>query len=170
MKPALASVDGRELFRRLTPALSVVAAIFLVALPLPLAWGVLPHLPLLLVIIWASLQPRLLPASSAFLLGLCFDLVAGLPLGLSALLFAGAAVAVRLAEDGVEGHSLGVDWTFAAVLVLVGQLLTTQLLALVELEAPIGPLLVQALTTILAYPPVALVAAAIQRRLVAGDG
>lgn len=156
-----------ETRRRLTPALTVVTAALLMCLPLPLAWGAMPNLALLLVIIWASLQPRLMPAWVAFGTGLLLDLLAGLPVGLSALLFALAVVAVRLAEARVEGHSLAVDWAFAALIVLAAHLLTWQLHALLGRSVPLAPLIGQAALTALAFPPVAAIAARIQRRLVA---
>lgn len=154
--------------RRLTPALTVLAAVFLMCLPLPLDPGAMPNLALLLVILWASLQPRLMPAWIAFGLGLILDLFAGLPIGLSALLFALAVVAVRLAEARVEGHSLLVDWAFVTLLVVAAHLLTWQLHALLGRSVPLGPLLAQAALTALAFPPAAAVVARIQRRLVAG--
>ncbi|MFN3371434.1 MAG: rod shape-determining protein MreD [Sphingomonadaceae bacterium] len=157
-----------ETRRRLTPALTVLAAALLMCLPLPLAWGVMPNFALLFVIIWASLQPRLMPAWVAFALGLLLDMLAGLPIGLSALVFALAVVAVRLAEARVEGHSLAVDWAFAALVILAAHLLTWQLHALVGRTVPLGPLLAQAALTALAFPPATALAARIQRRLVAG--
>ncbi len=157
-----------ETRRRLTPALTVVAAALVMCLPLPLAWGVMPNLALLLVIIWASLQPRLMPAWVAFGVGLLLDMLAGLPVGLSGLLFALAVVAVRLAEARVEGHSLVVDWAFATLIVVAAHLVTWQLHALLGRSVPLAPLMVQAAMTALAFPPVAAMAARIQRRLVAG--
>jgi|FEC22Drversion2_1045045.scaffolds.fasta_scaffold00756_3 rod shape-determining protein MreD len=157
-----------EIRRRLTPGLTVLAGALLMCLPLPLGVGAMPHLALLLVILWASLQPRLMPAWVAFGLGLVLDMLAGLPIGLSALLFALAVVAVRLAEARVEGHSLLVDWAFATLLVGAAHLLTWQLHALLGRSVPLGPLLAQAALTALAFPLAAATVARIQRRLVAG--
>jgi rod shape-determining protein MreD len=159
-----------ERLRRLVPAGTSLLAALLMCLPLPLAWGVMPHLVLLLTIMWASLQPRLMPTWAAFLIGFFFDAIAGLPLGLTAFLLSAAVVAVRLGEARVEGHSLFIDWAFTALLVLAAQMLTWQLLGFVGQPAPLAPLLVQALTTILAYPLIALGAARIQRRLIGPEG
>ncbi len=155
-----------ERIRRATPALSVFLATLLMALPVPLAGGAMPHLALLLVIIWASLQPRLMPAWAAFILGLFADLVSGLPLGLSALLFPGAVIAVRLGEARVEGHSLFIDWVFTGLLVLAVHVLTWQLLGFTGSAAPLAPLAAQAAITLLAYPLVVTIAARIQRRII----
>ncbi len=158
-----------ERLRRLLPSLSVLAATLLMALPMPLAWGVMPHVALLLVLIWASLQPRLMPTWGAFLLGLFFDLVSGLPYGLTAFLFSAAVIGVRLAEARVERHSLFLDWLFAGVLVLLVQLLTWQLMAFTGQPVPLLPLLVQALLTLAAYPLVVRLAARMQRKLIEVD-
>ncbi len=158
----------REALRRSIPALSVFLAMLVMSLPVPLAWGVMPNLALLLVLIWASIQPRLMPAWLGFLLGLLFDMVTGLPIGHSALIFAAVIAAVRLAEVWVEGHSLLLDWIFAALLILAAQLLSAQILHLIGLQTAFIPMLTQAGFTILAFPIMVVLAARIQRRLVDG--
>lgn len=164
------TVPADERLRRFVPAGTTFIAALLMCLPLPLAWGVMPHLVLLLTIIWASLQPRLMPSWGAFLIGFFFDALAGLPLGLTAFLLSAAVVAVRLGEARVEGHSLAIDWLFTALLVVTAHLLAWQLLGFIGQPAPLAPLMVQALATILAYPLVALAAARIQRRLIGPEG
>jgi rod shape-determining protein MreD len=159
-----------ELLRRLVPSFTVLLGLLLMALPLPLAWGVMPHLALLLVVLWASIQPRLMPVWAAFLLGLAADLLFGAPIGIWALLFPAAVAAVRLAESRVEGHSLALDWAFASLIAGVALLLAWQALHFLGSSPPLLPFLVQALLTLLAYPPVAAFAARVQRRLVAIDG
>jgi len=160
---------GRGL-QRAIPAFTVFLAMLVMALPVPLAWGVMPHLALLLVVIWASIQPRLMPAWLAFLLGLLFDIMVGLPIGHSALLFSAVVAAVRLAETWVEGHNLVLDWLFAAFLILAGQLLSMQILRLVGHETPIAPMMVQAALTIIAFPLMVVLAARVQRRLAEAEG
>jgi rod shape-determining protein MreD len=155
-----------ERIRRMIPALCVLLGLVLMALPLPLAWGVMPHIALLMVVIWASLQPRLMPAWAALLLGLVADLVTGLPFGVNGLIFVLAVIAVRLGEARVERHSLLLDWLFVSLLILASQLLLFELLAFAGREAALAPLVVQALVTMLAYPPVAALAARIQRKLI----
>ena len=152
--------------RRAIPALTVIAGMVLMALPLPLAWGAMPNFALLLVIIWASLQPRLMPTWGALLLGLLADMAIGLPFGIHALLFPAAVIAVRLGESRVEGHSLFIDWLFTGLLVLAIHMLTWQLLGFTGSAAPLPPFLAQAAITILAYPLAATVAARIQRRVI----
>ena len=154
-----------EIARRLLPAGTVLLALLVMAFPLPLAWGVMPNLALLMVILWASIQPRLMPVWAAFLLGLFADLLFGGRIGIWALIFPLATGVVRVAEARVEGHSLAIDWAFAGLLVLLAQVLAWQLNAFLGSAAPLLPFLTQGLVTIIAYPLAATLGARIQRRL-----
>jgi rod shape-determining protein MreD len=154
-----------ETVRRLVPAGTVFLSLLLMALPLPLAWGVMPHVALLFVALWASIQPRLMPAWAAFLLGLFADLLFGGPIGIWAFLFAATVVGVRLIEASTERHTLLFDWVLAGLLALLAHLLAWQLLGFMGSSAPLTPFLAQAALTTLAYPPVAALAARIQLRL-----
>lgn len=159
------SRDRGEAVRRLVPAGTVFLALLVMALPLPLAWGVMPNVALLFVSLWASIQPRLMPAWGAFLLGLFADLLFGGPIGIWALLFAATVVGVRLIETATEGHTLVFDWVLAGLLAVVAHLIAWQLLGFLGSSAPATPFLAQAALTTLAYPPVAALAARIQLRL-----
>lgn len=152
--------------RRFVPAATIILSLLLMTLPLPLAWGVMPQLALLFLIIWSSIQPRLIPAWAAFLLGLLADFLFGLPMGVWAVLFPAVAIVVRMAETRVEGHSLAIDWAFAALLLVAAQILAWQILGFVGLAPAFWPMLAQALLSILAYPLAASIAARIQRRLI----
>lgn len=154
-----------EIVRRLVPAGTVLLALLAMALPLPLAWGVMPNLALLFLIMWASIQPRLMPVWGGFLLGLFADLLFGGMLGIWGLIFPLVIGAVRIAESRMEGHSLAIDWGFAGLLVMAAQLLAWQLNGFMGLSAPVLPFLVQGLITAVAYPLAASVAAKIHRRL-----
>ncbi|MCG2841827.1 rod shape-determining protein MreD, partial [Sandaracinobacter sp. RS1-74] len=152
--------------RRFAPAATILLASLLMTLPIPLAWAAMPNIAFLLLIIWASLQPRLVPVWAAFLLGLFADFLFGLPMGVWAVLFPATAVIVRLAEARVEGHSLGIDWAFAALLLVLGHLVASQLMDFAGRAPAVLPMLVQAGLSIIAYPMVASIAARVQRRLI----
>ena len=152
--------------RRFVPAGTILLSMLLMMLPVPLAWAVIPHIALLFVIIWASIQPRLIPAWAAFLLGLFADFLFGVPMGIWAVLFPATVIAVRLVETRVERHSLVWDWAFAALLLIAAQLFAWQMLGFVGRAPAFWPMLTQAVVSILAYPMVASVAARIQRRLI----
>ncbi len=159
-----------ERLRRLMPSFTVLLAMLLMALPLPLAWGVMPNFAWLLVIIWASLQPRLMPAWVALVLGLLADLVSGMPLGVQGFLFTASVIAVRLVEARMEGRSLALDWLFAAILLLAGHVIGWQLLGFTGNRAPLLPMLAQAGITLLAYPPAMALAARVRRRMIERSG
>ena len=150
---------------RAVPALTVFVSTLLMALPMPLAWGVIPQLPLLFVLIWAGVAPRLMPPQLALALGVIADLVIGVPLGIHAFLFPAIVVVVQIAEARTDVHSLFLDWLFAAILILAANLVAWQMLAFTGHPGPLLPLLVQALITILAWPPLMRVAARIQRKI-----
>jgi rod shape-determining protein MreD len=152
----------------LAPALGIFAASLVMALPVPLAWGVMPHLPLVLVMLWATVQPRLLPPSAAFLLGLAHDAVAGAPIGLFALVFLLMVVAVRVLEHRSRGAGVALAWLPACGLVLAAFLLTWQIQQLLLRPVPLGPHAVQALLTCLAIPAMLRLVALQQRRLTEG--
>jgi rod shape-determining protein MreD len=157
--------DRGETARRLVPAGTVFLSLLLMALPLPLAWGVMPHVALLFVMLWASIQPRLMPAWGAFLLGLFADLLFGAPIGVWALLFAATVVGVRLIEASAEGHTLAFDWVLAGLIATAAHLLAWQFLRFLGSSPPMLPFVAQAALTTIAYPPVAALAARIQLRL-----
>lgn len=164
-EPFRSTTDRGEALRRLVPAGTVFLSLLLMALPLPLAWGVMPNVALLFAVLWASIQPRLMPAWGAFLLGLFADLLFGAPVGIWALLFAGSVVAVRLVEASTEGHTLLFDWVLAGLLATLAHLLAWQMHGFLGLSAPLAPFLAQAVLTAIAYPAVAALAARIQLRL-----
>jgi rod shape-determining protein MreD len=151
--------------RRLLPAASVMLASIVTTLPAPLAWSVMPNFALLLVIIWASVQPRLMPVWAAFLLGLVHDLVAGGPFGISGLLFALAVAVVRVGEGRLEARWMAMDWLMAGMLVALAHGVLWLLLPLAGVAAPADPILLQAALTIAAFPAVLALAAMLHRRL-----
>ncbi|HSV28475.1 MAG TPA: rod shape-determining protein MreD [Candidatus Omnitrophota bacterium] len=73
--------------RHLVPIGVTLAMVLLTAVPtrLPGFSTVAPMLPLMGVYYWAIYRPDLLPAWAAFLVGLLYDVIAGTPLGVNAL-------------------------------------------------------------------------------------
>ncbi|WP_448585184.1 rod shape-determining protein MreD [Thermaurantiacus sp.] len=144
---------------RALPALSIALAILPMALPLPLAAGALPALPLLALIAWAGVQPRLVPAWLGAGLGLLLDLVAGHPLGLMAAVFMIVRLAAAVVDARIAGRTFGEEWLVAAGLLLLASLVQAALLLLAGREPALGPALTQAALSALLYPAVfALVA------------
>lgn len=73
--------------RHLVPVGVTLVLLLLTAIPtrIPGLSGIIPMLPLMGVYYWAIYRPDLLPAWSAFLVGLLYDIIGGTPLGVNAL-------------------------------------------------------------------------------------
>lgn len=73
--------------RHALPAATALAAVLIDQLPLPTpaASSVTPFVTLGVIFFWSLYRPDLMTAGTAFLIGVTFDALAGLPLGLTAL-------------------------------------------------------------------------------------
>lgn len=145
--------------------LLVLAMTAPVLAPMP----VFPLLGLLGVFVWATFQPALMPPWAAFLIGVVADLVFGQPIGVNATLFAAAAAFVRVFESRYGHHAHGFDWGVAAALIIVFEVLTTQLMGLAGRPLALLPLGWQMLTSIAAYPLVVWLCARVQARAFHGE-
>ncbi len=150
-------------WRWLVPAASIIFLLILMTAPVVLPWPALPQLGLLGVFVWATFQPGLMPPWLAFFIGLVADLLFGLPLGVEATLFALTALFVRLFESRFGHHRFGFDWMVAGLVALAHGLIGWQLLSMAGVDGPLEPLLLQACTTVAAYPLVVLLCARLQR-------
>jgi rod shape-determining protein MreD len=151
-------------WRLAVPGLTTLALVVLMTGPLVTSVPVFPHVGLLSVFVWATFQRGLMPPWLAFLIGMVADLLFAMPLGINATLFALAAAFVRIFESRYGHHAHGFDWGVAAVTIVVFQLLTWQLMMLAGRPVPLPPMLWQVLTSIVAYPIVVALCAAVQRR------
>ena len=154
-------------WRYAVPALASVALLVLMLAPLPLAVPAMPHLALMSVLVWAMLQPALMPPWLAFLIGALADLLFGQPLGVNATLFAVAAGVMRLSGRVFGRHGSGFDWLLVTAILLGFLALTGPLMALAGRPTTVLPLLWQWLTSVMTWPLVARACAALQRRLAA---
>lgn len=98
--------------RHLVPFGVTVLLLLFTAIPthVPALSGITPMLPLMGVYYWAIYRPDLLPAWLAFVVGLLYDIVAGTPLGVNALvllLVQGTAASQR---KFFLGKSFAVAW------------------------------------------------------------
>jgi rod shape-determining protein MreD len=150
---------------RVVPAVVTFVLVAAMTVPVFASMPILPHLGLLGVFVWATFQPNLMPPWLAFVVGAVCDILFGLPLGVNATLLPAVALFVRLVETRYGTHRYGFDWLLAGGVIVAFELLQWWLLALAGTHGPLTPLLVQAATTILAYPAIVLLFASIQRRL-----
>jgi rod shape-determining protein MreD len=156
-----------SLWRYAVPALVSVLLLVLMLAPLPISLPAMPHLALMSVLVWAMLQPALMPPWLAFLIGALADLLFGQPVGVNATLFATAAGVMRLSGQLFGRHGAAFDWLLVAGVLLGFALFTGPLMALAGRPTPVLPLLWQWLTSVAAWPLVVRLCAAIQRRLAA---
>lgn len=169
--PPLRLMNGRErraymlgYWRAAVPALSVLVLLWVMTAPLLLPVPVFPQLGLLAIFVWATFQPGLMPPWLAFLLGIVADLMFSQPIGVNATLFAVTAAFVRVFEARYGHHSHDFDWGLASLVITIASLLGAQLMALAARPVPLPPLGWQIATSIIAYPMVVWLCAAIQRR------
>lgn len=146
------------------PALVTLVLVAGMTLPVFASVPVVPHLGLLGVFVWATFQPGLMPPWLAFVIGVVADILFGLPLGINALLLPATALFVQLIEHRFGLRRYDIDWLVAAGVIVLFELFQWQLLALAGTHGPVTPLLVQAATTIAAYPAIVLLFAQVMRR------
>ncbi len=152
-------------WRYAVPAGVCAALLFLMLAPLPLPIPAMPALGLMAVLAWSVLQPSLMPPWVAFVVGGIADLMFGQPLGVNATGFALAAGTMRLAAPLLGRNGLMFDWLAVAAVLLLAMMLTGPLMALAGRPAAVLPLLLQWLTSVLAWPVLARLCGGIQRRL-----
>lgn len=150
------------------PAVSMALAVLLLALPVPLAGGALPDLPLLLLIAWGGLQPRLLPSWAAFLLGLLADAIMGLPLGVMATTYAGVRIAIGFLEERAPQRTLWSEWLSAAAFVMLALFLEAAALLIADRAVALAPMLVRAAISIAVYPVALALVVRLMRRILEG--
>jgi rod shape-determining protein MreD len=147
------------------PALTVALAACTMALPLPLGPASLPDLPLLLVLAWAVVQPRLLPGWSVFFLGLLQDAISGLPLGVMAVTLPVARLLPDFLGLRSNTRSLWAEWAAAAGVIVAAMLVEAGALWLAGRTVRALPLALQASLSILSFPLALAAVADLSRRL-----
>ena len=156
-----------SLWRYAVPALASMALLVLMLAPLPISLPAMPHLALMGVLVWAMLQPGLMPPWLAFCIGMLADVLFGQPLGVNATLFAVATGVMRMTGRVFGRHGSLFDWLLVTGVLLGFALLTGPLMALAGRPTTTLPLLWQWLTSVVAWPLVVRLCAAIQRKLAA---
>lgn len=102
------------------PALSLLALVFMAALPtsLPVYLRVGGIWPLIGITYWSLVRPRAMPMLLVFIFGLMTDIVTFLPLGLHAALFVVARYLLRRQRRFLVGQGFWVLWVAFALLSL----------------------------------------------------
>ena len=110
--------QGPRLAAAYVPALSVVAASFLSALPIISTSGWWPDAGFLVLIAWRLLRADPWPAWWAAPLGLINDLLTGAPIGMSVVLWTLVMLAMELVDRRTMWRDYWIEWALAALLIL----------------------------------------------------
>ena len=153
----------RDLRFRFVPLLSTVAAILLALMPIVMTTPLLPDLGLLALLTWRLLRPEIWPARLALGLGLVNDLVAGLPLGQSMLLWTAIFLVLDLIDSRLGFRDYMMDWLIAAGAIFFHALGAWYIGLLMGSDVRFSILLPQIGLSILAYPIVARIVLALDR-------
>lgn len=141
------------------PLLLGLLLVFLINMPVSFTGGLLPApaLALACVYFWVLVRPDLMPPAAVLLIGLAEDLLSGGPPGLWAAGFLAAYWLTDRERDSFAGLTgVGALVGFAAV-VLSAALAAYGLETVVYLRlAPVAPLLLHGVSTVVFYPLVAL--------------
>lgn len=121
--------------------------------PLPYLGPVMPPLGFIALYYWSTHRPDLFPPGIAFLLGFLNDIINGLPLGISALLFTLAHQVIFRQRRFFAGHSFFMLWSGFALAAAVLMLAEWFLISLVRWQpSPFLPVLMQTVLAIVIFP------------------
>lgn len=158
-----------RLIKAATPTLLGLIGVFLLALPIRIAEGLVPTplLPLVIVFFWSIYGPSYLPAASVFAIGLLQDFLSGGPLGLWPGVYLVTQYIVLSQRSYFLGREQKVVWmgfAFAAagaalILWLVMSLMSGALL-------PVSGLAFQMAMTVVTYPIFSAGFAHLHRRVI----
>lgn len=118
--------------RHLLPVGMTLALVLLTVMPtrIPGFAGVAPLLALTSVFYWSIFRPDLLPAYAAFLIGLLYDIVSGMPLGVYALVLLLVQGVTAAQRRFFLGKSFVVAWCAFGVVAGAGMILSWLLVSM----------------------------------------
>lgn len=154
---------GPKPLAMIVPMASVILAALLATLPVVATNGWFPDFGFVALISWRLLRADPWPAWWAAPMGLANDLITGLPVGFSVLLWSATMLALDLADRRTMWRDYWIEWALAAVLIACNEWLQWRVAALtgarVEPLAMVPPLLV----SICIFPLAAWIASRLDR-------
>ncbi len=141
--------------RRLLPAALTAGLVLAAVLPLhsAAARAMTPSLPLIAVFFWTLYRPDLMPAVAVFVIGLLWDVFAGLPIGIGASVLVVVHLVVTLQRPLFSGKSFPVLWLRFAVLAAAALILCWLMTCLYYFTViPPDRILFQIVTTVGVFP------------------
>ena len=154
MKPSV-WVQMDTWVRHLVPFGVTMLLLLLTAIPthVPGLAAVAPMLPLMGVYYWAIYRPDLLPAWLAFVIGLLYDIIAGTPLGVNALVLLSVQGVAASQRRFFLGKSFMVAWWAFGLLAAGASGASWLLVSILYGRAfDAGPLIIQYLMTMGLFP------------------
>lgn len=145
------------------PALSVVAASFLTALPIVSSSGWWPSFGLLMLLGWRMLRADAWPAWWAAPLGLLNDLLSGSPIGMSMALWTAIMLVMDLVDRRTQWRDYWIEWAVAALLIAASAWAEAEVATLGGAPVSRSMSIPAALIEILTFPLAAYVAVRIDR-------
>ena len=145
------------------PAITVLIACLLTALPIVSTSGWYPDLGFLFLIAWRLLRADVWPAWWAAPLGLFNDLVTGHPVGFSIAVWTAAMLLLDLADRRTMWRGYWLEWIFASVLLLANESAEWRVAQVMGASLPFLTVVPPLLISILAFPIIAWLVSRIDR-------
>jgi rod shape-determining protein MreD len=143
------------------PAITVVAASLLAALPIVSTSGWWPDFGYLALIAWRLLRADPWPAWWAAPLGLVNDLFTGYPVGFSIALWSATMLALDLIDRRTMWRDYWIEWVLAAVLITIDEWLQWRVAKIVGADVPVVKMVPPLVISICAFPLAAWIVARI---------
>ena len=145
------------------PAVSVIVASLLTALPIISTSGWYPDFAFLVLIAWRLLRADAWPAWWAAPLGFFNDVMTGHPIGFSIALWTAAMLVLDLADRRTMWRGYWLEWIFAAILLLANEAAEWRVAQVMGASLPFLTVIPPLLIAILAFPIVAWLVSRIDR-------
>ena len=142
-------------YARFVPALTVMAASLLSALPIVAMNGWVPDFGFLFLIGWRLLRADPFPAWWAAPMGLVNDLFTGFPIGFSVAAWSATILALDIADRRTMWRDYWVEWVLASVLIVANEVFQWRVAAWAGAEVPAVHMVPPLLISILLFPVVA---------------
>jgi rod shape-determining protein MreD len=136
----------------LVPAITVVAASLLAALPIVSTSGWFPDFGYLVLISWRLLRADPWPAWWAAPMGLVNDLFTGYPVGFSIALWSATMLALDLVDRRTMWRDYWIEWMVAGALIAIDEWLQWRIARAVGADVPFTRMLPPLLISICAFP------------------
>ena len=131
----------------------IMTLLSVIVWPLPYLGPVMPPLAFIALYYWSTHRPDLFPPGLVFTLGILNDIVQGLPMGVSALLFVIAHQVIIQKRRFFTGHSFFMLWSGFAIAATAMMIAEWLVIAVVRWQvAPFLPVLIQTVLAIVLFP------------------